>query len=285
MYQTLVCLFTLLLSSNVYAQTGSAINSTKTNISGKTKFFPKASGRAKPAISSSGVAVVNAASFLPGVSPGALVTIFGSNLSDVSGVVVANTDPLPYELAQVSVDINGVPAPIFSVAYNGTGDQISVQVPYATVTGQGAATVQVFDYGDLVGSVQTDSFDEDPGIFTYQGNYAVALRFPDYSLVGPGNPVSPGDYLIVYTTGLGPLSLNLTDGYGAPSNPPAYTQDPFTVTVDGESCNVSFSGAAPGFVGLYQLNIQLPFDLPSGNLNLQIASPFANSNIVNLPVF
>lgn len=250
MYQILIAFFTLLFSCSVYAQTGPAIYSVRTNSSGKARFFPKLSGRAKPALSANGIAVVNAASFLPGISPGALVTIFGHDLSDVSGVVVANTNPLPYELANVSVDINGVPAPIFSVAYNGTEDQISVQVPYSTVTGPGSATVNVFDYGNLVGSVQADSFDEDPGIFTYQGDYVVALRFPDYSLVGPNNPASPGDYLIVYTTGLGPLSLDLRDGYGAPSNPPAYTQDPFTVTAAGESCNVSFSGLAPGFVGL-----------------------------------
>jgi hypothetical protein len=69
----------------------------------------------------------------------------------------------------------------------------------------GIGYLEDFDYGDLVGSIQTDSFDEDPGVFTYQGNYVVAFRFPDYSLVGPNNPAFPGDFLVVYTTGLGPL--------------------------------------------------------------------------------
>jgi uncharacterized protein (TIGR03437 family) len=250
----------------------------------KPKHFPEASRALKPSATSGNIAVVNAASFLPGVSPGALVTIFGYNLSDVSGVVIADTNPLPYELAHVSVLINGVDAPLFSVAYNGTEDQISVQVPYSTATGTGAALIEVFDYGQSVGTARTDSYDEDPGIFTYQGSYVVALLYPDYSLLGPNNPAYPGDYIILYTTGLGPLSINMRDGYGAPSDPLAYTQDPFQVLVAGEPCKVDFSGLAPGFVGLYQLNLQLPTDLPAGNLDVQITSPYATSNVGTLPV-
>jgi uncharacterized protein (TIGR03437 family) len=47
---------------------------------------------------------------------------------------------------------------------------------------------------------------------------------------------------------------------------------------------VDFSGLAPGFVGLYQLNITLPTDLPQGNLNVQIVSPYASSGDAVLPV-
>ena len=268
--------------SGLPAQTADTAN--RAGVSRAARFFPQASRSAKPLATSGNIAVVSAASFLPGISPGALVTIFGYNLSDVNGVVVANTDPLPLELAHVAVDINGVPAPIFSIAYNGTEDQISVQVPYSTRTGPSSALVEVFDYGQSVGTAQTDSYDEDPGIFTYQGNYAVALLYPNYSLLGPNNPALRGDYIILYTTGLGPLSLNLTDGYGAPSNPLARTVDPFQVFVAGEACDIYFSGLAPGFVGLYQLNIRLPSDLPRGNLDVQIVSPYASSNIATLPV-
>lgn len=230
------------------------------------------------------VAVVNSASFLPGVSPGGLATIFGHDLTDISGSIIAGTNPLPTSLSNVSVTVNGIYAPIYAMAYANGEDQISVQVPYGTDTGPGAAVVKVFDYGNLTGIVQTDSFDEDPGIFMYQGNYALALRYPDYSLVGPGNRATPGDILILYVTGLGPLSVNLQDGYGAPQSPLATTVDPFSVVVAGESCRVFFSGLAPGFVGLYQINLQLPNDLPPGDLNIQILSQFANSQTAILPV-
>jgi len=284
MRKTFGLFLTLAISTAVHAQSAATLASGNTRTSTKTKFFPQASRSLKSSITSGNIAVVSAASFLPGISPGGLITIFGDNLSDVNGAVVANTNPLPLELAHVSVDINGVPAPVFSVAYNGSEDQISVQVPYDTATGPGAALVEVFDYGDSVGTARTDSYTEDPGIFTYSGNYAVALLYPDYSLIGPNNTALRGDYIILYTTGMGPLSLDLTDGYGAPSNPLAHTQDPFEVRVAGQQCDVFFSGLAPGFAGLYQLNIRLPSDLPRGNLDLQIFSPYANSNIATLPV-
>ena len=61
-------------------------------------------------------------------------------------------------------------------------------------------------------------------------------------------------------------------------------QDPFQVLVAGEACKVLFSGLAPGLIGLYQLDIQLPFDLPKRGLNIQITSPYASSNVAVLQV-
>lgn len=90
--------------------------------------------------------------------------------------------------------------------------------------------------------------------------------------------------LILYTTGLGPLTLNLPDGLGAPSNPLADTVDPFQVIVNNEPCTILFSGLTPGLVGVYQVNLQLPNDLPAGNLNIQLLSQYANSQIAILPV-
>lgn len=230
--------------------------------------------------------VVNAASFLPGVCPGGLATVFGQDLTTVTGSVLANTNPLPTTLAGVEVDVNGVPAPIYSIAFANGQDQISVQVPYHTDTGPGAALVEVFDFGDLVGRTVVDSFIEDPGIFAYgSASYAVAVHSSDGTLIGRSNPAAPGEIIIVYATGLGPLSLDLPDGFGAPSNPLAFTVDPFRAIVDGEDCEVLFSGLGPGFVGLYQLNLRLPFDLRSGNLPIQITTPYASSQIATVPVF
>ncbi|HYL76091.1 MAG TPA: hypothetical protein VEU96_17910 [Bryobacteraceae bacterium] len=227
--------------------------------------------------------VVNAASFQPGICPGGLVTVFGQNLTSVSGIVVAQTDPLPFTLGNVSVLVNGIPAPLFSVAFVDGQDQISFQVPYAAPVGPSAAEVQVFDGNFETADIIADSFTEDPGIFVYNGNYAVAVNSTDGSLIGPTNPAIPGEIVVLYTTGLGPLTLNLRDGYGAPSSPLAYTADPVNVFVDGENCTVYFSGLAPGFVGLYQVNFALPTDLPQGNLELQIQTPFVNSAMATLP--
>jgi uncharacterized protein (TIGR03437 family) len=229
-------------------------------------------------------AIVNAASFEEGISPGDLVTIFGENLTTISGAVIAQTNPLPNELAGVQVYISGIPAPLYSVADVNGEDQISLQVPYEAPTGPKAAEVQVIDQGFMVADFFTDSFTEDPGIFVYDGNYAIA-QASDYSLIGPNNPAIPGEPLVLWVTGLGPLDMDLVDGYGSPTNPPfAETMDPFQVIVDNENCEVFFSGLAPGFVGLYQVNFYVPQDAASGNLQIYIQSPYASSSNAILPV-
>jgi uncharacterized protein (TIGR03437 family) len=56
------------------------------------------------------------------------------------------------------------------------------------------------------------------------------------------------------------------------------------VLVNGELSEVLFSGLAPGFVGLYQINFRVPRDAAFGSLDLQIRSPFASSRVAVLPV-
>ncbi len=249
-------------------------------------FFRDKHSLARPHQTSGSTVVVNAASYLQGVSPGGLASIFGQDLTTVSNLVLADTLPLPTELAGVSVVVNGVFAPILSVSYNGNGgDQINFQVPFETPTGSGAAQLDIYDNSSLVASIVADSFLEDPGIFTYSTNFAVALRASDFTLIGPDDQASPGETLVLFTTGLGPVTVNVPDGDAAPSDPLANTEDPFQVLVNNEPCDVLFSGLAPGFVGLYQINFVLPTDLPSGNLDLQITSPYASSNIALLPIF
>ena len=200
------------------------------------------------------------------------------------GVVLAESNPLPTHLAGVTVLVSGIPAPIYGIAYADGEDQISIQVPYEAPTGSNAVEVQVIDQGLQVADFFADSFIEDPGIFVYQGSYAVA-EASDYSLIGPNNPAIPGEPLVLYVTGLGPLDLNLSDGYGSPTNPPfAETIDPFQVILNNEICNVFFSGLAPGFVGLYQINFYVPADAAAGSLPLYIQSPYSSSLTATLPV-
>ena len=245
------------------------------------RYFPHGKNRAHGVSQPPAITVVNSASFLPGVCPGSLATIFGQNLTYSSGLELASTIPLPLELAGVQVLVNGLPAGIFSVYDNNGQDQISFQVPWETDTGPGAAQITILNSGDTVGTAQVDSYTEDPGVFVSNG-YAVAV-LPDYSLIAPSNPAYPGDTIILYTTGLGPVSPPVADGEAGPSSL-SITQDPFQVVVNGEPCQVSFSGLAPGFVGVYQLNVVLPDDLPPGDLDIQITSSYASSNTTQISV-
>lgn len=241
----------------------------------------KATG-VKPRASGATV-IVNAASYEPGVSPGDLATIFGEDLTNVSGIVLAGTDPFPTRLGAVQVFVNGIAAPIYGIAYANGQDQISIQVPYETPVGPNAADIQVYNQGLIVADFASDSFTEDPGIFTYDNGLAIA-QASDYSLIGRDNPAIPGEPLVLYVTGLGPLDQNLPDGYGAPTNPLANTIDPFRVILDNEDCTVFFSGLTPGLVGVYQINFYVPKDAASGNLQIYIQDAYTNSAVATLPV-
>ena len=228
-------------------------------------------------------AIVNAASFLPGVSPGGLASIFSQGLLSIDGTVSAGATPLPTDISGISVYINGVRAPLLVVSSINGNDQINLQVPWETPTGPGAATIEIDEDGDVLTTFDTDSYTEDPGIFTYRG-YALAIRNANGQLVGPDNPASPGDVIILYTTGLGPVTVDVPDGVPGPSDPLADTQDPFDALVNDEPCQVLFSGLAPGFTGLYQLNLVLPNDLPPGDLDVKISTPYAASGVAKLPI-
>src|ERR1035438_1757956 len=75
-----------------------------------------------PVVTSGGVS--NAANGIAPVTPGSLVSIYGSNLA--AGLAQADTIPLATTMSNISVTFNGVPAPLLFVS----GGQINAQLPW-----------------------------------------------------------------------------------------------------------------------------------------------------------
>ncbi|HTR38614.1 MAG TPA: IPT/TIG domain-containing protein [Bryobacteraceae bacterium] len=226
-----------------------------------------------PGVYLSPVGVVNAASSAPftaQVVPGEFLTLYGSGLS--SGVAAAAV-PFPTALNGVQVLINQRPAPIYYVSPN----QISVIVPYAT---ESLAQIQVVNNGmnsnvvtQSVGSTSIGVFTNNPvgGI-----GYAAALH-PDYSLVSLASPAQIGETVAVYLTGMGAVSPPIADGVAAPVPPANTTLTPLVFLLDSAGnypqATVTFSGLAPGFAGLYQINFKVPDGLVPGDAALEIVGP------------
>ena len=82
--------------------------------------------------------------------------------------------------------------------------------------------------------------------------------------VGTANPVVAGEMLTVYLTGLGAVNPDLAIGSAAPENSLIDTVAAPQVLLGTTALNVMFSGLAPGYVGLYEVNITLPPALPQG---------------------
>ena len=190
--------------------------------------------------------------------------ILGAPQAQASGA------PLPTSLAGVGVTVGGRPAPLLYVGPT----QINFQVPYETPFG-GTADVVVTANGISTAAASVTVTPAAPGIFVYGNNWAVVLN-QDYSLNGPSNPAKVGSYVMLYGTGAGAASPAVPTGSAAPASPLSMVTN-VTATINGLPAKVTFQGLAPTFVGLLQVNLQVP-TLPSGSYLLQIAAGGVKSN-------
>jgi uncharacterized protein (TIGR03437 family) len=176
---------------------------------------------------------------LSGVSdafaPGGIVALAGDRLTSGSfwdAVAV----PLPLRLAGTHVEVNGVPASLFSAK----PDRLLVELPTGLVPGQPASLT--------VSSVNRTSVPVALSIVPAAPAILAAVR-------------SSGA-LVVYMTGLGATVPAVAQGAVASTSPLSRTTSQPTVLVSGQATPVLFSGMAPGLVGVYQVNAILPADAP-----------------------
>ena len=213
-------------------------------------------------------AIVNGASFQPGIVADSWFTIQGTNLSSTTDTwdkSIVN-GVLPTTLNGVSVNVGGKPAYIYYVSPT----QINALAPDV---GTGSLPVTVTNaYGTTAPSTVA-SQPVGPAFFLLAGKYAVGTR-QDFSLVAQNgafqglttSPARPGDVIILWGTGFGPTSPSAPVGVGIPSDKTYSTSNPVTVTVDGIPAQVYGAALAPGFAGLYQVAIQIPLSAPGGDL-------------------
>jgi uncharacterized protein (TIGR03437 family) len=109
-----------------------------------------------------------------------------------------------------------------------------------------------------------------PGIFAIngEGTGPGAIQDANYNLVTPSNPATAGTTVVlIYCTGLGPVTNQPATGAPAPSDPNSLAETPTkpTVMIGGAAANVLFSGLTPGEVGLYQINAKVPAGAAKGD--------------------
>lgn len=222
-------------------------------------------------IPTAATATVDAASFTRTVAPGQLVASFGTGLPNASGT--ATSLPLPTELNGIAVRVNGVLAPLFFVSAANGSFQINYQLPYETLPG--TALVEVLNNGTAVTNEFLTVSAAAPGVFTTRANgqgQAVALN-QDFTANAESKPEARGRFVILFANGQGAQFVNGANqataapasGAATPSSPLFATAGLPSVTIGGIAANVGFSGLAPGLVGVWQLNVQLPANAPTGD--------------------
>jgi len=231
------------------------------------------------------VGILNSATFSPvtnGVTTGEIVTMYGQNLANTTAS--AATLPLATSLGGVQVMVNGTPAPIVDVSPT----RVDAIVPYSTAGG--LVQFQVINNGTQSNAVTLYQADCSPGIFTLASNGLGdgAIRHADFSVVNSSNPARQGEVVLIYMTGLGDVTPPVADGAAAPSNPLTGTTTSYDVFIGGAfsgvRATVQFQGLAPGFPGLYQMNVQIPNNAPLGDQYIGVNSSFCYTEQAKIPV-
>jgi len=218
-------------------------------------------------------AVVNAASFTPGLASGSLISIFGRALASTEAR--AARLPLPHQLSSTTVTLNGRSLPLLYVS----STQINAKLRYDV---EGPAILRVTtSQGSAEASLMIQ--ETAPAVFRVGRSPAVARL--DGTLVTVGAPAVAGETLCVYLTGLGrPEGPLPPSGAAAPAAPLLVARGPIRVIIGDRSVTPLFAGLTPGFAGLYQVNFTVPEGLPSGTVSFHVVAREAPSDTLSLAV-
>jgi uncharacterized protein (TIGR03437 family) len=237
---------------------------------------------------------LNGANFLTGraLAPALIASLCAPNSNCTTGAaafgsqtVTNNQNPVPTVLGDIQVNFNGTPSPLFYVS----PAQINFYVPSNAPT-SGTANIEVVQKstGQVLAAGQAAMSGSSPGVFmqTYTGSTRqAAVLNEDNSINSATNPAQRGHLIQIYATGQGPIPSLPPDGVPATSSslvvvpkgltqvligacllsegtaaPLNCTNQPGDVGTSGSvSSNwIPFTGLAPNFVGLWQVNAQVP---------------------------
>jgi uncharacterized protein (TIGR03437 family) len=205
------------------------------------------------------------------IAPGAFIEIYGSNLAadSLNWGSSFNGVNAPTLLAGTTVTIGGQPA---FIAYASPG-QVNALVPSNVGTGQQQITVTT-----AIGTSNSYTITVNPtaagllapGYLNIGGVQYVGALFPDYqTFVAPPGAIPgytsrrarPGDVIVIYGIGFGPVNPNIPAGQVVPGNT-ALTL-PFQIFFGPAQATLQYSGLAPSLVGVYQFNVVVPNIPPS----------------------
>jgi uncharacterized protein (TIGR03437 family) len=200
------------------------------------------------------------------VSPGSYISIYGSALSDIA-IDQTSTARLPLAMDNVIVTFD---VPSAGLSFPGhiqfiTPGQVNVQVPWEL---QGQTSVQIklaigYQSNSNVITVPVAAYA--PAFFEYPIGSGATLAFDgNYKLISPSNPAKQGSTIAFYASGLGPVVNGPPSGDPASTTVFSKTTGTVTAIVGGQPATVTFAGLAPGFAGVYQVNVTVPPGIGAG---------------------
>jgi uncharacterized protein (TIGR03437 family) len=242
--------------------------------------------------------VVNAATYQASVpvAPGGLATLFSNGLASDKTLISSTTWPTIASNRQLVIN-DQLTAPIYYI----DDKQVNFQIPSNSPVGSNRIAVRVADTGELVAGgsnllVGTAS----PGLFTANqtGSGQAAVLNQDSTVNTASNPASQGTIIVLYGTGQGLVSPAVPDGTATPAGTLSNTvavptsnqstclnnQPSMCVAFGNTLGDVKFSGLAPGYIGLWQINVAVPTGLTAGNVPVRVIINGTPSNSVTVAI-
>ena len=232
------------------------------------------------------------------IVPGSYISIYGTNLVNPNNLGSSTGDsatyvplPLTWDGVNVSFDVpgsyDGKP-----IDYNGSPgyltfvspSQINLQIPWE-LQGKSSAQVKVVVDGVGYSNVLTIPLVQYNPQLIQSCSGICAIDSTTYAahpaIVSSSNPVHAGDVVELYGNGLGPVNNPPGSGEAAGAST---TTTPVTATIGGQTAQIQYAGLAPGYPGLYQINVTVPSGLSSGSQPVVITVGGQSSKPTNIPV-
>jgi uncharacterized protein (TIGR03437 family) len=203
------------------------------------------------------------------IAPGAIFSVFGSNLASGPGGITST--PYPLKINDTQVTVNGAAVPLLFVS----PAVINAQMP---ADASGTVSVAVIVNGESSQPADVTVSPVGPAMYTSDGTgrNQIAAQHLNFSSINSGSQAQPGEEIILYGTGLGPTNPPLATN--TPPTAPTPAAETPVVTIGGQPAQVLYAGAASVYPGLYQINVYVP-NVTAGNQEVIIRMP--NENVAS----
>jgi uncharacterized protein (TIGR03437 family) len=202
----------------------------------------------------------------------------------IDGVNVSFDVPGAYD--GKPIDYNGFPG--YFTFVGSAGSQLNLQIPWE-LQGKSSAQVKVMVDGFALSNVLTIPLVQyAPQLFQNSGQVA-AIDSTTYvaspTPISAANPAHAGDLVELFGNGLGPVNNPPKSGEAASATPTLpSTTTPVTATIGGQSATVQYAGLAPGYPGLYQINVFVPAGLAAGSQPVIVTVGGQSSKSATIPI-
>jgi uncharacterized protein (TIGR03437 family) len=205
--------------------------------------------------------VVNGASYLGAISPGALASVFGTNMAGTAQMAPLTNGVFPTTVAGTTVSVNNVNAPLVFVSPT----QINFQIPWEVLPGPAVPVTVTWNGVTSAPENVTIASASSPSFFLSEfvnGTAWVTGAVAD-GCATPSSEcaVKAGSIYQLWANGLGPKTAALQDGVPAPLAALQVPGGPSScqLTIGGQAAEVEYCGVAPG-----EIIDQVNFNYPAG---------------------